>query len=56
LKVSFLSETPKVCTISNATASLLAAGTCTVEATQEGDAIYGAANRVSQSFSVLASE
>jgi sugar lactone lactonase YvrE len=53
LPVSFVSTTPTICTVSGSTASLLAAGTCTVQANQPGDGVvYGAAPMVTQSFTV----
>ncbi len=52
LAVTFASETPKVCTVSKATASLLIAGNCTIRAAQAGNAIYASAQPVSQSIVV----
>jgi hypothetical protein len=52
LPVSFASTTPSVCTVSGATASLIAADTCHIVATQAGDASWLAAAPVAQSFSV----
>jgi sugar lactone lactonase YvrE len=53
LPVSFASDTPSVCTVSGATASLLTAGTYTIEANQAGDGVvYAAAPTVTQSFGV----
>ncbi len=52
LAVSFASTTPAVCTVSGATVTLVAAGTCTVQATQAGNANYAAATPVNQSFQV----
>jgi hypothetical protein len=52
LPVTFTSTTTSVCTVSGTTATLLAAGTCTIQATQDGDAGYSAATPVSQSFTV----
>jgi len=46
LTVSFGSSTPAVCTVTGATVSYLAAGTCTVIADQAGDAAYSAATQV----------
>jgi hypothetical protein len=56
LAVSFASTTPTVCTVaaSATTASLLIGGTCTIQATQTGNGIYGPAPAVSQSFTVSA--
>ena len=52
LAVSFNSQTPAVCTVSGATVTLVAVGTCTIQATQAGNANYAAATPVSQSFQV----
>ncbi len=56
LPVSFASETPKVCSVSGAMASLLAAGKCTILATQDGNAYYAPAPPVPQSFQVVKSQ
>jgi hypothetical protein len=55
LTVSFSAETTSVCTVSGTTATFLIAGTCTIEATQPGNATYAPAAAVSQSFTVNAS-
>ena len=52
LPVSFASLTSPVCTVSVATVTVVAAGTCTVQASQPGNATYAAAPNVSQSFAV----
>jgi hypothetical protein len=52
LAVSFASTTPAICTVSAAQASLIDAGSCTIQATQAGNGTYSAAAQVSQSFSV----
>ncbi|HET9657240.1 MAG TPA: OmpA family protein [Kineosporiaceae bacterium] len=52
LTVSFTGRTPAVCTVSGRTATLLALGTCTVDAGQAGDAAYLAAPTVTGSFAV----
>ena len=52
LPVSFSSNTPAVCTISGSTVQILAAGTCTVVANQDGDTNYTAALEVEQSITV----
>jgi ApbE superfamily uncharacterized protein (UPF0280 family) len=55
LTVSFTTTTRSVCTsggTNGATITLLKAGTCTVEASQAGNAIYNAAISVSRSFTV----
>ncbi len=54
LAVSFTSLTTSVCTVSATTASLLGAGTCTIQATQAGNTDFAAATPVSQSFTVNA--
>ena len=54
LTVSFASTTTTVCTVSGTTASFIAAGTCTIQATQAGNSTYAAATPVSQSFTVNA--
>jgi hypothetical protein len=55
LTVSFASETSTICTVSGTTATFLTAGTCTIQATQAGNATYAAATVVDQSFTVDAS-
>jgi len=52
LAVSFASTTPTLCTVSGKTGTLIAAGTCTVQATQTGNTNYGAATPVNQSFQI----
>jgi hypothetical protein len=57
LTVSFASTTPTVCTVAaggSTTASLLIGGTCTIQATQTGNATYASAPAVNQSFTVTA--
>ncbi|WP_196804301.1 autotransporter domain-containing protein [Lysobacter sp. HA18] len=55
LPVSFDSSTPAVCSItSSGTLTFVAAGTCTIDADQTGDAAYLPASRVSRSFTVNA--
>jgi hypothetical protein len=54
LPVGFASNTPAVCTVSLATVTLVEAGICTITASQPGDATYGAAIPVLQSFTVSA--
>lgn len=56
LPVSFASETTSVCTVNGTTATFLATGTCTIQATQAGNATYAAATPVSQSFTVNAAK
>jgi len=52
LAVSFTSKAVKICTVSGATANFIAAGACTIEATQAGNSTYAAATPVSQSIKV----
>ena len=52
LPVSFASTTMPVCTVSNTTVTLVAVGTCTIQATQPGNTNYTAAASVNQSFQV----
>ncbi|BEP95802.1 hypothetical protein GmRootA79_41860 [Acidovorax sp. A79] len=54
LTVGFASSTPAVCTVAGTTVTLVAAGTCTVTATQPGDTTWAAAPPVPQSFTVNA--
>jgi sugar lactone lactonase YvrE len=53
LAVSFASTTPAVCSVSSATVTLVATGTCTIQATQAGNINYAAATPVNQSFQVV---
>jgi hypothetical protein len=55
LPVSFASLTPAVCTVTGTTASMVAAGTCSIQASQSGNADYLAASPVTQSFTVTVS-
>src|ERR1035441_8597615 len=52
LAVSFNSQTGPVCTVSGSTVTLLAVGTCTMQATQGGNSNWAAAPSVNQSFQV----
>ena len=52
LTVSFASTTPAVCTVSGNSATFLGAGTCSIDATQAGNASYAAAAPVTRAFSV----
>jgi hypothetical protein len=52
LTVQFSSSSPSVCTVSGATASLLAAGQCAIVASQPGNSSYAAAPNASQLFTV----
>ncbi len=52
LTVTLTTQTPAVCSVSGNVATLLAVGTCTLQATQAGDASHAAATPVSVSFAV----
>lgn len=52
LVVLLSSETPRICTVSGATITTRVSGTCTIEATQDGNALYQPAAAVTQSFTV----
>jgi hypothetical protein len=54
LAVTFASLTPDVCGVSGMSVSLLAVGTCTIAASQDGSANYTAAPQVTRSFTVAA--
>ncbi len=54
LTVSFASTTASVCTVSGTTVTLVAVGTCTIQATQAGNANWTTATPVNQSFPVSA--
>jgi hypothetical protein len=54
LAVSFSSGTPLVCTVSGSTVTFGAAGECTIDADQAGNAEYAPAPTVQQSFAVAA--
>jgi hypothetical protein len=52
LTVAFKPTTASICTVSGTTATLVGGGTCTIQASQAGNATYSAAAPVSQSFTV----
>ena len=52
LLVAFRSDTPRICTVSGPTLTPVAAGTCTVTASQSGSDHYAAARDIAQSFDV----
>ncbi|MEQ1517087.1 MAG: putative Ig domain-containing protein [Usitatibacteraceae bacterium] len=52
LPVSYASLTTAVCTISGTTITMVSAGTCTIEASQDGNANYVAAADQQRSFSI----
>jgi sugar lactone lactonase YvrE len=54
LPVGFASITPSVCTVSGATATVVGLGTCSITASQLGNATYAPAVAVTQSFTVFA--
>ena len=55
LDVSYSSDNEAVCSIADSLVTFLAAGTCSVTATQAGNGIYAAAAPVTQSFEILKS-
>src|SRR5206468_1247954 len=52
LPVSFASLTTTICTVRGTTVTIVAAGTCTIQASQAGNATYAPALNVKQSFTV----
>src|SRR5450755_1755592 len=52
MPVSFASLTTPVCQVSGSTVTLVSAGTCTIQASQAGNAAFAPAPSVSQSFAV----
>lgn len=56
LPVTILSTAPSVCLASGLRVELLAPGTCSLVASQPGNALFGPASSVLRSFSVIASE
>jgi len=54
LSVSYASSTTSVCTVSGSTVSFVAAGTCSITASQSGDSTYAAADDVTRSFAITA--
>lgn len=52
LTVGFSSLTAPVCTVSGTTVTIVTAGTCTVRASQPGNATYAPAPNVDRSFTV----
>jgi hypothetical protein len=55
LPVSYSSLTTNVCTVSGSTASMIAAGPCSIQASQAGNGVYAPATPVTQTFNVIAS-
>jgi len=56
LTVSYSSTTTTVCTVSGSTATFLAAGPCSITASQSGNSKYAAASPVTQNFTVQAAQ
>jgi hypothetical protein len=56
LPVSFASLTPSVCTVNGNTVTLLATGTCTIQATQPGNASFNPAPPITQAFAVKSTQ
>jgi outer membrane protein OmpA-like peptidoglycan-associated protein len=54
LSVTYTSLTPNVCRVSGSTVIVIATGTCSISARQNGDGAYGAAAPVSRSFAITA--
>ncbi len=52
LTVAFTSATTGVCTLSGTTVTLVAPGTCTINANQAGNGTYAAATQVQRSFAI----
>jgi YVTN family beta-propeller protein len=55
LAVSFSSVTPTVCTVAGSAVTFVAVGDCTIDANQYGGSGWDAAQKVSQTFSILPS-
>src|SRR6185369_10885810 len=53
LTVIFSTTTTATCQVSGTTVTIVGGGTCTIDANQPGDANFGAAPQVSQSFNVV---
>ena len=53
LPVVFSSSTPTLCTVSGSTVTGVSAGTCTIRASQPGNALWNAAPDVERSFAVV---
>ncbi|MEY2907645.1 MAG: hypothetical protein RLZZ602_168 [Pseudomonadota bacterium] len=56
LQVSFSSRTTNICSVIGNVVDLVAVGTCSVTASQPGDATYDAAEDVTQSFNISKAE
>lgn len=53
LAVTFVSNTPGVCTVSGTMVNLIALGTCSITASQSGNSTYAAAPSLTQTFAVI---
>ncbi len=54
LAITYVSTTPSVCSVSGTTVTIIAGGTCTISATQPGDANFNAATAVPQNVTITA--
>ncbi|HET7548043.1 MAG TPA: hypothetical protein VFJ86_09745, partial [Usitatibacter sp.] len=54
LAVTFTSNTPSICSVSGNTVTGISPGTCTIAASQAGDALYAPAPQVTQNIAVTA--
>src|SRR5205823_12934173 len=54
LAVSFTEATPNVCTVSGSSLTMVAAGSCTINADQAGNANFNAAPTAPQTFTINA--
>jgi predicted extracellular nuclease len=52
LPVTIVSQSITVCSVSGSTVTILAVGTCVLDAAQPGNGVYGAAPTVTQSFTI----
>ena len=52
LPVNYASNSPSVCTVNGGTATMVAAGACSITASQAGNSTYAAATPVTDSFTV----
>jgi uncharacterized repeat protein (TIGR02543 family) len=55
LAVTYVSNSPSVCTVSGSTVTIVGPGTCSITASQAGDATYSAAPDVTRTFQVSSS-
>ena len=52
LTVTFTSETPTICQVSGTSVTFFTVGTCSIEASQAGNAVYAPATPVTQAFAI----